>query len=81
MQVNIITLYGLVALIVFLVLLVALLLDSTTSKTDWISWCIVAIAALAWPLAVPLSLIEVSRKILRRKQSMSESERSHLGQS
>jgi hypothetical protein len=60
--------YFAIAFIVFCFWLVLFLLDNTTPKTDSISWVILLIAPLLWPIVLPISCMELVKKIQKRQQ-------------
>ena len=42
--------------------LISFLMDEETAKTDLISWSVIAAASILWPIAVPLSWVELLTK-------------------
>lgn len=66
MLIRLLSVYLLVALVVFMMLLGVFLADNTTPKSDRLSWLLVCIGSLIWFVAIPLSIVELVRKILRR---------------
>ncbi|NJO46560.1 MAG: hypothetical protein HC835_13505 [Oscillatoriales cyanobacterium RM2_1_1] len=60
--------YFLVSLLAFLVYLKAFLQDSSSSKMDYRSWLVAGLAALFWPIVLPLSCLE---RWVKRTQAQS----------
>ena len=56
--------YWIITLMVFSYWLLLFTSDSTTSKLDLTSWCFLLIAPLFWPVVLPVSSWELSRKSL-----------------
>lgn len=65
MSENIVTGYLSIALMVFIYWFMIFYLDKTTSKFDVLSWTILLIAPLFWPIVLPISGWELSRKSLK----------------
>lgn len=61
----IVTWYLAIASIVFVYWLMLFYLDETTSKFDPISWLVLLIAPWFWPIVLPISSWELSRKSLK----------------
>lgn len=66
MQTNFALIYLLTAGLFFVVLLAAFWLDGSTSKRHGLSWMIVLIGSLFWGIALPLALIERSRRLFKQ---------------
>jgi|GEM_PF-3826618 hypothetical protein len=58
--------YSLVSLVVFVTLFGVFWTDGTTPKSDRLSWLLVCIGSLIWFVTVPLSIVELARKLFRR---------------
>lgn len=67
MQASFLAVYLTVALFVFLVLLSAFLLDRSTPKTHRLSWLVVVLGSAFWLVVIPLSFVEVVRKLAKAK--------------
>jgi hypothetical protein len=75
MQATFVSLYLFTAGLFFVVLLAAFWLDSSTSKRHQLSWAIILIASAFWGVALPLAVLERSRKLFRHKVPASRSVR------
>ncbi|PSB11377.1 hypothetical protein C7B62_05585 [Pleurocapsa sp. CCALA 161] len=64
MSANIVTWYWIICLMVFVYWFSLFYSDYSTSKLDLISWCVLLIASLFWPIVLPVSSWELSRKSL-----------------
>lgn len=62
--------YVLNALVVALILLWAFLSDRSTPKTHRLSWVIVLLGSAFWFIAVPISMVEIVRKILQQRKEL-----------
>lgn len=62
--------YTLNALIVFLILLWAFLSDRSTPNSHRLSWIILCLASTLWFVAVPLSMVEILRKVLQQRRTL-----------
>ena len=62
MSANIVTWYLTISLMVFIYWLMVFYLDRSTSKFDLISWAVLLIAPWFWPIVLPISSWELSRK-------------------
>lgn len=68
MQVSLLFLLYIVnAIAVALILLSAFWADRSTSKNHKLSWAVIVVASALWFIALPLSLVEVLHKSLRRR--------------
>lgn len=67
MLIRLFSVYWLVSLFVFLTLLGVFLADRSTPKSDRLSWLLVCVGSLIWFIAVPLSILELARKLCRRE--------------
>ena len=65
MSENIIAWYWTIALMVFVYWLIIFSQDQSTSKKDLVSWAFLLFAPLFWPLVLPISSWELSRKALK----------------
>ncbi|HLO52532.1 MAG TPA: hypothetical protein VK211_29300 [Kamptonema sp.] len=54
--------YLIIALVVFCIWFKKFWGDATTPKDDRISWIALAIGPLFWPIVLPLSILELTRK-------------------
>jgi hypothetical protein len=72
MQANLISLYLIIASLIFFILLGAFLLDGSTSKRNGMSWAVILIGTIFYPIVLPLSLIEISRKLLKQRYDASK---------
>lgn len=66
MLIRLLSVYSVVSLVVFITLLSVFWTDRTTPKSDRLSWLLVFIGSLIWFVAVPLSMLELARKLFRR---------------
>jgi hypothetical protein len=64
MSENIVTWYWAIYWLVFVYGLVLLCQDKSTPNNDLISWAFLLIAPLLWPIVLPISSWELSRKAL-----------------
>ncbi|PSB13000.1 hypothetical protein C7B61_07135 [filamentous cyanobacterium CCP1] len=68
MQVSLLLLiYFLNVLVVASILLWSFFADRSTPKNHKLSWAVVVIASVLWFIAVPLSIIEILRKLLHHR--------------
>ncbi|MBD1853223.1 hypothetical protein [Leptolyngbya sp. FACHB-711] len=66
MLIRLLLVYLLVSLVVFITLLGVFWADHTTPKSDRLSWLLVCIGSFIWFITIPLSIIELTRKLFRR---------------
>ncbi|MEO1672884.1 MAG: hypothetical protein AAFR77_19260 [Cyanobacteria bacterium J06631_2] len=64
MPANFVTWYGIVSMLVFGYWLLLFYTDDSTSKFDLTSWFILLVAPFFWPIILPISSWELSRKSL-----------------
>jgi len=64
MSENLVTWYFTISLMVFSFWFMLFSQDYSTPKTDLISWIVLLIAPLFWPIVLPISSWELTRKIL-----------------
>ena len=64
MSASIATWYWIIYLMVFIYWFILFYADYSTSKLDLTSWCVLLIAPLFWPIVLPISSWELSRKSL-----------------
>lgn len=63
-NIDIFAWYWIIYLMVFIYWFQLFYADYTTSKSDLFSWCILVVAPLFWPIILPVSSWELSRKSL-----------------
>jgi hypothetical protein len=63
MSENLVTWYFTISLMVFSFWFMLFFQDYSTPKTDLISWIVLLIAPLFWPIVLPISSWELTRKI------------------
>jgi hypothetical protein len=56
--------YSMISLVIFCLYLVKFLLDSSTNKNDLTSWLALLISLVFWPVLLPISSWELTRKSL-----------------
>ena len=66
MSANIVSWYWTISLMVFIYWLLLFYLDKNTPKNDLISWTIILTLPLLWPIILPISSWEISRKNLNK---------------
>jgi hypothetical protein len=67
MLTTFVSLYLLTAGVFFGILLAAFWLDRSTSKSHRMSWLIVLVGALFWGIALPLAIVERTRRLMRQR--------------
>lgn len=65
MSANLVTWYFTIVVMVFAYWLMLFGADQTTSKVDISSWIVLLIAPWFWPIVLPISSWELSRKSLK----------------
>ena len=60
--------YLTIASAIFVYWLGAFMADTSTPKNHLDSWLILLIASLSWPLAVPMSILELTRKASKKRE-------------
>ena len=65
MSANLVAWYLTIVLMVFIYWLMLFYTDESTSKFDLTSWIVLLIAPWFWPLVLPISSWELSRKSLK----------------
>jgi hypothetical protein len=69
MHMGLLQIYLLNVAIVALILCCAFFLDSSTPNTHGVSWLVLGLASVLWVVALPLSIVEVMRKVWRRRRT------------
>ncbi|WAL61236.1 hypothetical protein [Thermocoleostomius sinensis] len=64
--------YGFNVLIVASILCLAFFSDRSTPKHHVISWLVVALASIFWFIALPLSFLEIMRKVWKQQRALSK---------
>lgn len=58
--------YFMISLVIFSLYLVKFVLDSSTNKNDLTSWLALLIALFFWPVLLPVSSWELTKKSLQK---------------
>jgi hypothetical protein len=58
--------YFMISLVIFSLYLVKFVLDSSTNKNDLTSWLALLIALFFWPILLPVSSWELTKKSLQK---------------